>query len=129
MSNKHCPAGAGAMVNKKKSGGSSGGGSSGGTQTLSSLPYLQEEYSVKELNKIPTLIQEYPELFPRGLYLDCQLGGMVTSLIRRGSPLNFILNPVQETEADAELHSGEAGEWRLIIITGILWTINTIIHL
>ena len=38
----------------------------------------------------------------------------MTSLVRRGSPLNLILNPVLETEADAELHSGEAGEWKLM---------------
>ena len=62
---QHCPGGLGSMLGKKKTGSSSGSGS-GGTQTLSSLPHLHSEYSVKTLNKIPTLLEEYPELFPRG---------------------------------------------------------------
>ena len=65
------------------------------------------------------------------LYLDAQLGGIVTSLIRRGSPLNFILNPVGDCEADTELYEREAGEWRLIITTGTsspLFTYRLMFH-
>lgn len=36
------------------------------TQTLSSLPVLSEQYPVRELNKVPTVMQQYPDLFPRG---------------------------------------------------------------
>jgi len=63
-SKKPCPGGAGVMSGKKKPGSARGSGS--GTQTLSSMEHLQDEYSVKELNKVPTLIEQYPDLFPRG---------------------------------------------------------------
>lgn len=41
----------------------------------------------------------------------------MTSLIRRGSPLNYVLSPVGDCEADKELYEREAGEWRLIMTT------------
>ena len=47
------------------------------------------------------------------LYLDAQLGGLVTSLIHRGNPLNFTLNSVNQGENEADL-TQEAGEWRLL---------------
>ena len=76
---QHCPGGLGSMLGKKKTGSSSGG--SGGTQTLSSLPHLHSEYSVKTLNKIPTLLEEYPELFPRGYGIICSSHMFIISFV------------------------------------------------
>lgn len=45
------------------------------------------------------------------LYLDAQVGGLVTSLTHRGNPLNFTLSPVAD---ETDLYATEAGEWRLM---------------
>ena len=45
------------------------------------------------------------------LYLDAQVGGLVTSLTHRGNPLNFTLSPVAD---ETDLYAAEAGEWRLM---------------
>ena len=45
------------------------------------------------------------------LYLDAQVGGLVTSLTHRGNPLNFTLSPVAD---ETDLYAPEAGEWRLM---------------
>lgn len=62
----HCPGGVGALLGKKSPSSAGAAPNRPQTQTLSSLSHLCKQYSVKDLNKVPSLLEEYPELFPRG---------------------------------------------------------------